>query len=46
LSKQTSSSSGLSDSEVSAFVVSPAGPSGPSQVTIATPVAKLPMTWR
>jgi hypothetical protein len=46
LSKQTSSSSGSSDSDVIAFVVSPAGPSGPRQVTTATPVAKLPMTWR
>src|SRR5829696_2015161 len=46
LSKATSSSTGSSDSEATAFVVSPAGPSGPLQVTIATPVANCPMTWR
>ena len=42
LSKQTSSSSGSSESELTALVVSPAGPSAPVAVTIATPVAKLP----
>jgi hypothetical protein len=46
LSKQTSSSSGSSESDVIAFVVRPAGPSGPLHVTIATPVAKLPMMSR
>jgi hypothetical protein len=46
LSKQTSSSSGSSETDVIAFVVSPVGPSGPLHVTIATPVAKWPMTCR
>ena len=46
LSKQTSSSSGSSETDVIAFVVRPVGPSGPLHVTIATPVAKLPMTCR
>src|SRR3954454_5667646 len=45
LSKQTSSSSGSSDTDVTAFVVRPVGPSRPLQATIATPVAKWPMTW-
>jgi hypothetical protein len=46
LSKQTSSSSGSRESEVIALVVNPVGPSGPLHVTIATPVAKWPMTCR
>ena len=44
--KQTSSSSGSSDSDVTAFVVMPAGPSGPVVVTIVTPVAKWPIVSR
>ena len=46
LSKHTSSRTGSSDSEVTAFVVSPAGPAGPFAVTIATPVAKCDTTSR
>jgi hypothetical protein len=46
LSKQTSSSTGSSDSEVTAFVVMPAGPRDPLAVTIATPVVKWPTTSR
>ena len=37
LSKQTSSRSGSRESDVTAFVVSPAGPSGPKVVTTVTP---------
>jgi hypothetical protein len=46
LSKQTSSSNGSSDSDVTALVVMPAGPSGPAAVTIATPVARRLATSR
>jgi hypothetical protein len=46
LSKDTSSSSGSRLTLVTAFVVRPAGPSSLWAVTIATPVAKLPMTSR
>jgi hypothetical protein len=46
LSKHTSSSTGSSDSEVTALVVIPAGPRDPLAVTIATPVAKWPTTSR
>ena len=46
LSKQTSTSTGSSDSEATAFAVIPCGPSGASTVTTATPVAKCPMTAR
>jgi len=45
-SKQTSSSSGSSESEQTAFAVIPPGPFGPSAVTTATPVAKRPITER
>ena len=46
-SKQTSTSGGSSDSEVTALAVVPTGlPSAPSEVTIVTPVAKWPMAWR
>ena len=41
-SKQTSSSTGSSESDATAFVVRPAGPSGPWQVTTVTPVGKWP----
>ena len=46
LSKHTSSSSGSSESDVTALVVMPAGPSEPLAVTTATPVGKWPMTSR
>jgi len=46
LSKQTTTSSGCSESELTAFVVSPAGPSGPRAVTTQTPVARCPMVLR
>ena len=45
-SKQTSSRRGSSDSDVTAFVVSPAGPPGPIAVTTVTPVAKRPNVAR
>ena len=41
-SKHTSSRRGSSDSDVTAFVVRPAGPSGPIVVTTVTPVANWP----
>jgi hypothetical protein len=47
LSKQTSTSGGSSDSEVTALAVVPTGsPPSPTDVTTVTPVAKCPITWR
>jgi hypothetical protein len=45
-SKQTSASSGSSDSEHSALAVIPPSPAGPALVITATPVAKRPNTSR
>src|SRR4051794_4968980 len=45
-SKHTSRRTGSSESDATAFVVRPAGPSGPWQVTTVTPVGKWPMTCR
>src|SRR5579863_7995072 len=46
-SKQTSSSGGSSDSDVTALAVVPTGsPSSPIEVTTVTPVAKCPMASR
>ncbi len=43
-SKQTSTSGGSRESELTAFAVVPTGsPSGPTEVTTVTPVAKWPM---
>ena len=46
LSKQTSTSSGLSDSEHTALAVIPTGPRSPTPVTTATPVGKWPKRER
>src|SRR5215213_760765 len=46
LSKHTSSSTGSSESDVIAFVVSPAWPLGPLAVTTATPVGNEPIALR
>jgi hypothetical protein len=46
VSKHTIISSGSSDSEVTALVVMPPGPSGPIAVTIATPVGNRPIVSR
>jgi len=46
-SKQTSTSGGSSDSEVTALAVVPTGsPSAPIEVTTVTPVAKWSIAWR
>src|SRR6266700_2066681 len=46
-SKQTSTSGGSRDSEVTAFAVVPTGlPSAPTEVTTVTPVAKSPIASR
>ena len=46
-SKQTRMSGGSRDSEQTALAVVPTGsPSGPTEVTIVTPVAKCPTAWR
>ena len=46
-SKQTSTSGGSSESDVTAFAVVPTGsPSGPTEVTTVTPVAKCPIASR
>ena len=46
VSKQTSASGGVSDSDVNAFAVAPAGPSAASAVTTLTPVAQKPISRR
>ena len=45
-SRATSTSSGSSESEVSAFVVAPLGPEPSRLVTTATPVAQLAISRR